>query len=170
MEAEYEIRDVTDGMLQAVATNIRPIDDVEARAMVGMEPLEAMRRSVAVSSLALSLWLRGELAGVWGVVTTEPRKGTVWLITTEVVARRKSEFKRACCDVLARLLQSWDELENRMLVDPAKDHDVRWWKRMGFRYEHPEPYGPGGREFVSFRIHRKDFNPCAYQPRPSSQE
>lgn len=141
---------------------MREDDAAEVQAFCGLDPLGGLMSSLELSAPnAWSWFFRGELAAMFGVVTTErpsllrkPR-GIGWLLTSTAVDDYPKQFWRASRATLPSLLEDWSTLEN--YIDARHTRAIRWALRLGFHLEPPAPFGVEGRDFCRFCVRLEDL-------------
>lgn len=141
-----------------LAPRMRPADAAEVKAALGMGPLAALRASIEASEVCCAAFFDGEIAAIWGC---SPRPsiifgqvGDAWLLTSDVVDRHPVTFMRYCRRELRRMLRFYPVLSNA--IDARHEQALRWGKRLGFRFDPPEPLGFEGRPFCRFTVSRED--------------
>jgi hypothetical protein len=132
---------------------LRAADVEEIRAVSGLAPIEALRRSYdfsthvwavrAVDGWTIALWGVGPLSLVEG-------RGCPWLLAADAFEDLGRDIARLSRPLLAGMRDYYPRLENR--VDARHARAVRWLSWLGFTIEPPVPWGIEGRPFHRFWI------------------
>ncbi len=135
-----------------VAAHLRAGDRAEVWASGRREPLDAIVRSVALSSHVWAGWIDGEPAAVFGVgpASLASGVGVPWLLGAEILDRHPLALMEVSRDWLARVLTIYPHLENH--VDARNRRALRWLDWLGFTIHAPEPHGPFGLPFHRFSM------------------
>lgn len=132
-------------------------EDVE-EVLAGGAPsaLASLELSLAVSELAVTMLLDGQVAAMFGVQPLEGKtllgeltRGIVWALTAEVTRRHPRAYMEHSKAVVKVLLDYCPDLRN--LIDARHTRALRWARWMGFELGEPIPFGPQGLLFVPFR-------------------
>jgi len=146
---EYDTPTLAD--LEIVAANMREADKQEAIAMAACGPLEALRKSVALSHESVVARVGGEPVCIYGLGFGSVTGGMArpWLMGTQAVEWHCLTFLRAN----KRIVRDWSErydLEN--YVDARHTMSIRWLRWLGFKLDAAEPFGPFGYPFHRFEM------------------
>jgi hypothetical protein len=136
-----------------LAPNLREGDMLEGKAL-GLEPLTALRESLANSEVSWAFLLDGEVAALFGVlpVPHSPGCGWVWMLSGRACDKHKRAFLRAGREVVPALLEHYSILCNA--IDARYTGALRWARWMGFTVRDAVPLGPHGLPFHPFMIRR----------------
>lgn len=153
---EILITPATDADLVRLAPRLREADRVEVEAAGGRSPLDALRRSLALSVEAWSATAGGEPMCCWGVGSLDllAGVGSPWLLGSDLVERHPLAFLRRTRPTIRRWLDLFPVLANH--VDVRNALSVRWLGWLGFDVRQPVPYGPRGLPFHPFLMRRHD--------------
>lgn len=164
MAVSVSIAPATHEHVGELVRRLRPVEAAEMRAATGREPMPIIINGLRDSTEAWSVFIEDELAMMGGVILARGpeglRFGIGWLLTTDVVERRKKTFWRLCCGLLPAVLSRWDEVANA--IDCRHELAIRWATRLGFRLDPPLPIGVAGEPFQVFHVNREDVL-CALQ-------
>lgn len=144
-----------------LAPRVRAVDSDEIRAAGNWSPLGALLAGVSLSRPARAALFNGTVACLYGVTPLRTsflsgRTGAAWLIASDLIERYPVAFFRQCRPALLELFESYDTLINA--IDVRHDQAVRWGRRLGFRLEDAEAFGPEGLPFHRFRFEREDLH------------
>lgn len=148
MRSEAVIRRPRAGDVEQLAALMRPADVAELLAL-GVSPRQALRDSLAASTLAWAVELDGELAALGGVTEGERTSFlgpadfyVVWLLTGDAVNHHPGAFWRASRRVIRALLERFPVLGN--MVDARYSAALRWAARLGAEVCPAVPWGASG--------------------------
>lgn len=152
MAADALIRPVHEADLEQLAATMRAEDAAECAALAGLRPLEALRRSLGVSTTAFAAECEGELMAIGGVAPGPLQTllgpaafDVIWLLTSEAVDRHQRAFWKASRLMVAELRTRHPVLTN--LVDARYMAALRWVRRLGAEVRSPVLAGVEGRLF-----------------------
>lgn len=130
-----------------LAQYIRKEDADEMRASVGMEPLEGLRMSIRVSSMAKAIMDGRRVVALFGIAPAGDYEGaaSVWLLGGRLVKRLPVAFMRVCSAEIRRLSEAWAVLFN--MVWAENKQSLRWLRALGFEVFEPIPFGVRGLPF-----------------------
>lgn len=134
-----------------VAANMRYADRLEAEAMAGCGPEEALQRSIQLSHEAIVARVGGEPVCIFGLGVGSMLGGMArpWLMGTDAIDWHCMTFLRANRKVVQEWAKRYD-LEN--YVDARHTKAIRWLGWLGFKLEPAEPFGPFGMQFHRFEM------------------
>jgi xanthine/CO dehydrogenase XdhC/CoxF family maturation factor len=134
----------------AVAEKMRASDVLEVLASHGHAPREAARASVLCSRFAYAGCADGKPFYLFGMRdgTAVDRRCVVWGLGTEDLPAHAKSFWPASRNFIAFCRGHADLLEN--FVDCRNQLSIAWLKRLGFRFDDPQPYGVRGYPFMRF--------------------
>lgn len=95
------------------------------------EPVDSLRDAVSASDICETLRFNdGELAAIWGVVALPAATGSIWMICSDAVEWRPSQFLRAC----PGLVQYAHAKYPTLLCAPWRGNalHLRWLEWLGF--------------------------------------
>lgn len=131
---------------------IRPADLAEVLALGFEDVLTPLVACVKLSDIAVTMRVDGEIAAMFGArpfsenTTLVPtRRGHVWLMTSNVVPKRRKAFVRWSKPAVRGLLRRYETLG--CMVDARYDAALRWADWAGFRVGKPIPLRPTGALF-----------------------
>jgi len=139
-----------------LAASMRPADRIEAALMNAMNPLDAVRMSVACSDVAFAARVEGRLMGIFGALRGSllDADATIWLLCTEEPARHPRDFIANCREgfrLLAAALPDVELFTN--FVHAANGSAVKWLEWSGAWFEtSTELRGQLGGAFKRFSI------------------
>lgn len=127
----------------------RRADEEELWASARHTPHQAAAFGIEHSD-ASSIFLYGDLAGIFGVVPHPHRYGigAPWAILTFAAELHPRPFLRASRAEVDHMRHGFYYLEN--YVDARNVTAVRWLDWLGFHIEEPKPYGVDGLPFHHF--------------------
>lgn len=134
----------------AISRRMRRADMAEVWAQAGLDPLEGIRLSMAVSKRTIVGLVNGRHACIFGIASRSLLSdcGVPWLLGTKLIERHQLGFLRRCGPMLEELAAGFGRLEN--YVDARNAVSIKWLGWLGFTIEAPEPYGPFGLPFRRF--------------------
>lgn len=139
-----------------LGNNMRAADAAEVMASDGFRPIDAVLRSMDVSTFSKALLIGGAVACIWGVMPApDPRThiGIPWALTSPLVERYPKVFLKACRLALVEMLARYRILINS--IDARHTQALRWAEWLGFDVHEPQPYGPEGRPFCVITLIRR---------------
>ena len=156
MKPSSSTYDVTIGVAtaadaEALASCLRSVDIAEIRAISGVAPAVALRRSYLLST---HVWAARDGTGgpiaLWGVgpLSLTAGRGCPWLLASESFDRLGGRIARLSRPLLAGMREIYPSLENH--VDARNHRSVRWLSWLGFTVDPPAPWGVEGRLFHRF--------------------
>jgi len=127
-----------------IAIHMRQADRDEVMALGGHTPFEALEMSFEKSAEAWTFLLDGEPAGMFGVGTLNilTRKGSAWLLATDLVDEHWRVFLRGSVFWRDQLLSRYDTLAN--LIDARNRNSIRWLRWLGAEISDPIAQKGGG--------------------------
>jgi len=136
----------------SMAPNMRAAEIRELKDGDGIEPLPALLRELERSASAWSWVIDGEVACMFGIVTTGALtiESYPWFLTTPLVEQHSRAFARACKTLLPELLARHPRLIG--LVDARYALSVRWLEWLGARLGPPQPWGVAREPFRYFEL------------------
>lgn len=98
----------------------------------GMEPEQAVRRSVAGADRAFAHYLNGEVLCIWGyrIEDAATKAATMWLLTTDLVFGNEIAFARESLRMNKMLMQLFSRVT--VLVHNDYAESIRWLEWLGF--------------------------------------
>ncbi len=145
---QVEVEVATPAHVLALARHLRDADRAEIWAAAGVEPAEALDRSLAASPLAWTALMDGTPACMFGVGKGGPDWGRPWMLGTDLVERHASAFLRRCHGRVAAMQDSYPLLINH--VDARNATSLRWLGWLGFTIGTAAPWGVFGLPFHPF--------------------
>lgn len=136
--------------LAHIAENLRQSDRIEVEASSGLDPLEALQFSWAVSSHGWFIMDRaGEPVAVFGAAPmVAPGAGLVWMLGTDGIIREAVGIARATRPYVERMMADYALLWNH--VDVRNYVSARWLQWAGFKLLSTAPHGRLGEPFHLF--------------------
>ena len=125
-----------------LAPVMRAADRQEVWASSRSTPEQALRRCLASSSRAWTVFFGGEVGAMWGVAPLAilGRTGVPWLLTSPAVERHPIAFLRRSVTLLDEVEQGFAVLRNH--VDARQTRCLPWLRWLGFTVEPAVPVGP----------------------------
>lgn len=111
--------------------HLTPDGIAELASVYAMTPAEALRRNLAASSEAWTMFADNEVLAMFGVapVSILERKGEFWIAGSVNICRHKLSFARQCRRFLPQLLAHWSEVVG--VLEHHRADVVRWAQWMG---------------------------------------
>jgi len=136
-----EIQRATYEHAEAIAARARAMDILETRALVDLDAREAVLRCLDRSVRAWTWVEEGEPAAIFGLCTTNliGERAVAWMVTTDIVDRRRVRFLRYCRTILGELRAIYPHLESE--VDERHTACLRWLRSLGFTIHPARPFG-----------------------------
>lgn len=144
------VRPALDADVQAVAEDMRPEDAAEALAL-GLDPVAALKASVAASTHVAAIDLNGRAIGVFGVGPVklgELDAGCIWMIGTPKIETISYHFLRQSSKWVDAMHTVHPVLWNRVYA--KNEVHIRWLKWLGFRIIGLSGQGPNNEPFYQF--------------------
>lgn len=135
-----------------LAERMRQADKDEVLAQSGAHPAFALGASLAVSEVAWTGLVDGEIVAMWGVGRSDELDDTVgvpWLLGTDLVEKHARRFLIHSRPLLEQVQERFPVLENH--VDARNTVAIRWLRWLGFDIFATVPYGPYKLPFHPFR-------------------
>lgn len=147
-----DILPATSGHMRELAANMREIDAVEYRAMLGDEPMAlGLNRILRATKDCKAAFADGRLVCVYGVsaATLLSRVASPWLLATKEIERGavRREFARRSKAEAGQVLSGYDRFENWCAAENFAV--VRWLQWLGFSFT-SETQDVRGVKFVKF--------------------
>lgn len=141
-----------------LAPHLRYNDRLEIMASSGMEPLEALIDSIAVSDedMCWAATLNGLPVAMFGAnqLTEDNLVGGIWLLASPAIETNIRDFMRKCKTHLEIMHDRYEYLTN--FIDARNLGTMRWLPRLGFRpCQKVEKYGHAGAPFIQYVSQRK---------------
>ena len=125
----------------AVGGNARPMDVLETRALVGMDPVKAAWESARISTECWTWWEDFTPGAIFGAI--EPsilgHRATIWMMTTPLVDQHRMKFLRHSRKIMGDFRARYGELETE--VDARHTACLRWLEWLGFNIPPARVYG-----------------------------
>lgn len=151
MSSQGYSRDTTEGDLEFLAKNLRDADKDEIKAMVGWEPLPALRFALRHSQVCRTgLLSNHEPVMIYGVTPSPiPGIGTIWMLATDGLLKGQTTFLRRSRNEILEISQGYKAVSN--YTDARNTVHHRWLKWCGFTFiRKQEEYGFERRPFFEF--------------------
>ena len=136
---------------EELAPRLHP-EDVAVALADGKEPLEAIRESIEVSSMAWTLRIDGQVAAIFGAVhkgghphLNAANAAVSWALTSTLTEKHPREFLRASRQAIGMMLTDFDYLFS--LVDARSTKALRWLGHLGYEVRDAVPFGKDSRLF-----------------------
>lgn len=129
-----EIRKATQDDAISLAPRLKQADVDEVMASSGLNPLDALTESVAVSDQDM-VWcatLNGRPEIIWGVRGVGPDLGGVWLLSSEEIMGIRRRFMQESIEYVRRMHTRYQILFN--YVDIRNTVSLEWLRRLGFKF------------------------------------
>jgi GNAT superfamily N-acetyltransferase len=138
----YQIIPASPAHAEALAPRMRAADVAEVYAAARHAPLEALTRSLAISTHAWCGIMDGEVACLFGVGMRSllGGVGSPWMLGSDLIEQHGKAFLRRSRGVVAQMQAAYPELEN--WVDARNAVSIRWLRWLGFTLEPAAPFGP----------------------------
>lgn len=135
-----------------LAPRVRQADADEMRASHGLNPMEGLTQSLALSTHAWAGKLDGRVVCVFGVApaTVLTGDGMPWFVASDDIARHQILFLRFCKPVVHEMLRMYPRLFN--WVDARNRKAIRWLKWLGFELHPAKPWGYTQMPFHKFEM------------------
>lgn len=103
----------------------------ELEEVYGMTPREALRRNMAASSEAWTMFAGADVLCMFGVapLSVMDRSGEFWIVSTEYICRHRLAFARMCKRFLPQVLRNWEEV--RGALEHQREDVVHWARWLG---------------------------------------
>jgi len=133
-----------------VADHMRDADLVEIEAAIGIDPYDALKYSVSVSSEAWSAYAGGEPIALFGVGTQSmlSRTGAPWLLGTDKLLDQRLSLVRLGKLFVATWRTHYEVMLN--FVHAKNVSSIQWLETIGFCVHDPVPWGVRGEMFHPF--------------------
>jgi hypothetical protein len=156
--SKFEIVSADRNMANQLAPHLKLADRREIMASSGMEPLEALLESIAVSDedMCWAATLNEIPVAMFGAnkLTDDNLVGGIWLLTSDKIALYPLDFMRHCKEGLTFMHKRYEYLTN--FIDARNMPSMRWLPRLGFRpCQKIEKYGFAGAPFIQYVSQRK---------------
>jgi hypothetical protein len=148
VKARYEVVDAKPEHIEPIAERIRQADIDELWAAAAMLPRDALRFSLAGTTISGTWLVDEEPAAIGGIADYQGGSGVVWLITTDLVEKHTRGFLEESRRAFARVKPHYDCLFN--YVDQRNRRAIRWLQWLGFKMSDPVIYGVFRRPFLPF--------------------
>lgn len=149
------VRSAEPGDADALAPRLRPADQREIEAALGLSPTLVLQRGVEASAPCHAVVEEGVVLALFGVVpTAREETGAVWLLASEDFAARSSFIVRSSKAWITTLHERYRVLTN--YVDARNEVHLRWLRWCGFvSVRRIEQFGAMGLPFYEVRRERE---------------
>lgn len=133
-----------------LATNLREIDRRELYMLSRLEPMPALKLTLAMAVAAWTAIEDGHVICMFGIGRRSQLSevGVPWLVGTDRIYPHQRRFARQSRDYYARFERAFPKMENYVLAENTVT--VRWLKWLGFDMDEPEPMGFSRAPFIRF--------------------
>lgn len=116
-------------------------------------PLKALMECYLYSDLCYSVYVKGELAAMFGLSTFKQPEdfGVIWFLGSDMTFKYPVALVKGAREYITQWLQKYKVLHN--CVDARNIRHVEWLKCMGFKFT--DSVYINGFEFLNFYIERK---------------
>jgi hypothetical protein len=153
LAVDLHIQTATPADAEALASLMRT-QDVEELEACGLAPLEALSIALAVSDVAYTAFVDGEVAAMWGAHGwTVGGWGVPWLLTGRAIARHPKVLLKHSHRCLQELTALYPTLFQ--FIDARYTGAVRWARWLGFQVFAAQPFGSEGLPFHPVVYRRK---------------
>ena len=147
---EAVVTPVQPGDAEELAHFMRAKDARELMRADGLEPLDAVRKSVQLSDgNAWSIRINGDLVAITGLCQAGDilsPVGVPWLLTTNAIEKYKQTFLRVAKQIVADYQRQYPVLYQ--MVDAEYEGALWFMERLGFVLHPPQVHGVAGALFV----------------------
>jgi len=153
---KFEIKPASRVHATQLAPRLRPADQLEVYRASGMNSLDALIDSVAVSDedMCWTAMLAGHPVAMFGTNElvndgTEDTIGGIWLLASPAIYTNKRDFHRNCQKYLDKMHERYRYLTN--FVDADNLVTMQWLPRLGFApVQKIEDFGVQGTPFIQY--------------------
>ena len=146
-DTQPEVRFFHDGDCESLAPRLKDADIQEIKLSTGLEPLDALRKSVEISVKKWSITVNGEVIAIFGV-SLRGSVGVPWLLASKELVKIKKSFLVGCESYVRSMSEGCEVLSNYVWIQNKTS--IKWLKWMGFNFEAPVQFGIAGAQFVRF--------------------
>lgn len=152
---EVMVRTSNELDIDLMKNRLRKSDIDEVWASHHHTPEEALRLSFEMSTLCLTVDIKGMPVVMFGIVpqTLLSDKANVWLLATDGILKVRKSFLKHCKEFIGIMLKEYSVLEN--YVDARNTLSIRWLKWCGAEIEEAKPIGAEKLPFHHFVFLRK---------------
>lgn len=142
-------------LIHYIARNMRKADADEVWASDRATPFDALLQGWKDSYRSVIVAVDGEPCVMIGLVKRSlvTGVGIPWMLGTEGAIKYKKRFVSEVPAIIDEMLYHCPTLYN--YVHCENKVSIRWLKRIGFKFDDPEPYGKGGELFQRFYLERQ---------------
>lgn len=136
--------------ISAIASRIRPADEVELWDFACVTPAQAMYYGLNQARLARTGFINGEAVCMFGINTVSAVSGVgrPWLVGTTLLDKYAMTFLRRCASEVEEMFQSYNRIEN--YIDVRNVKAIAWLSWLGFEMGDPQPMGIHKKPFIKF--------------------
>lgn len=149
----FRIIKASELQIPCLAARLRACDTAEVMASSALNPYEALRQSLALSTRAWSALTADGPVAMWGVGAARgalSSTGSPWFLATDGIYALRRAWLRLSRRYIAIMHEDFPVLENYVRAENRAS--IRWLAWCGFDLaERPVPYGPAGEQFYKFR-------------------
>lgn len=148
--ADVRFVEVTDDLVEQVATDMREADRIEVMAAAGHTPIDALKSGVKMSQYTSAVIIDNHVVAVMGLVlpTTISNWGVPWMLGTNRLFRHPRVLIRWGHIVVSEMMDKVDVLQNYVHVENTRS--MRWLHHLGFEFAEHVPIGRNGEVFARF--------------------
>lgn len=146
----------TDDHADQIAANVRDVDAAEIFATTGGEVIDSLVDGIDASDWALTAFVDGEPACIFGVVThpKDETLGIPWLLGTDLVTNHAKELLRFTPAFINQMLEGRAAITN--MVHAANAPAMRFLNHIGFDISEPMEWGAFNEDFCQFSLRNFD--------------
>ncbi len=126
----------------ALAQRLRQSDKDEIAAASGLDPLQGLGQSVAMSHYSYTIMEDEEPVVMYGARHVADGKGLVWLLASDALERHSIQFLRNSVEYINRLHYETGCHTLSNLTDKRNTLHHRWLRWTGFTFGPEVPIGP----------------------------
>lgn len=147
IEFDPQVRSFREGDCESIAPRLRSTDVEEIKLSTGLNPLDALKKSVDISSKKWSIISKGRVIAIFGVAV-RGSTGVPWLLSSDELFTIRKSFWAGCGQYIKAMSNGCELLSNYVWVENTTS--IKWLKRMGFDFSDPVSYGVSGKKFFQF--------------------
>lgn len=147
------VRETQDGDAEDLAPRLREMDVFEAKCVIGIDVVDALKGSIDKADTAWTYLIDGKIYAICGISYHPPSYGCIWQVGSKEVEENVRDYLVATKQFVALQKERFSTIMN--VVHSKNEKSIRYIRHMGFTFaENPVPVG--GEPFLYFYWRRDD--------------
>jgi hypothetical protein len=142
-------------LVEAIASDMRQADIDEVWVASHNTPINALIKSWKYSDYSAIMTVNNEPCLMVGLLIHDMLSGVgiPWLLSCNTMLKYRSHFLKQAPGVINQMLSICPTLVNYAYAENVTS--IQWLKKLGFKFDEPEPYGLEKKLFHRFHLERE---------------